>query len=285
MPLCMGTLLVASDQDAFVLTAAHCLERLPRHRLLVSAIGDASRFLAVTDVYLHPRYAAAFPPAPYDAAILRVQLPLRDFCRVSRVDVDFGAIPAGGNVTLTWFDPSKNACQPTAVPILDATTQAFWVPAPPGRDCRGQSGGPAYVQVAGQPKELVGIVSHGRMDCSERVALIGVSSIREGFLDAVRDRKQPRLAPESCGRCVDAVALDPLACAPAFRRCMSEDPCRRFLGCLRQCSSADCATRCIAASPFTARRRSVVRCFCTRRCKAACADVCSSPESGFTEAW
>jgi V8-like Glu-specific endopeptidase len=211
--------LVAPDR---VLTAGHCVEPYRARQLSVRfapllTAGDSVTRVVVEHT-LHPLYSGG--ASDHDLAILRLESAV-EITPVALHSAPLDASFVGQAITLVGFGatPAQTTQKRAGLTLVDSMDEfSFRYLPSPAMTCRGDSGGPALLEVAGSP-ELVGVTSAGDAACEEYGVDVRVDANFDDFIAGALVGPPPmiptRLAPAALceANCVsDEQCPDALIC-------------------------------------------------------------------------
>ncbi len=197
---CTGTLV---RQD-IVVTAAHCLEELQRPEQVQFFLGtDATNLgsgslLPVSAFRMHPDY-----PRDEDAdiGIMRLgraaevqPIPLNQAALANEVIGQKATFVGYGAVGYKGESDEAGLKRSVEVTVREINPKAFRYSDPDKGTCHGDSGGPAFIDIAGQQR-LIGVTSWGDDNCEE----FGVNTRTDAyiqFLRAFMEGEAPAEQPE-----------------------------------------------------------------------------------------
>lgn len=216
---CTATLIA----ETWVLTAAHCLTRVPAGAALgffhgedFRAAGASSAVVPVVARHAHPEFVDDPPDVLavyFDIAVLQLSAPIAGVtpARLVRpeeaaqlVRRDGGALIVGYGLTDPAVASSKGARRKGATRIGDVGEGEFWVRGSPDpQKCAGDSGGPTFGDLdptEGYDWRLIGVASRAGQGCQDGSAETRV----DRYLDWLHTA-----APIPCGSGKSAECTDP----------------------------------------------------------------------------
>lgn len=202
--LCSGALV----SPTVVLTAAHCLDpvtNVERIRVYTgsSVEGDG---VAGTKFGIHPRYCADCDEDRFDYGYVILNSAIADATVVEPIATQAewdDAMFVGNAVTVVGFGASDSGemgrKRETTTEIMDLSSTGWEFQAGGGGQdsCDGDSGGPAYVELADGTLRLAGITSRGSMPCGNG----GFYGAPYPALCWLSEKTDADLRRDGCGSC------------------------------------------------------------------------------------
>jgi V8-like Glu-specific endopeptidase len=245
---CTGTLI----DRRVVVTAAHCVTETKPDQVFFGARTDrGGPAIDVEARRVHPDYAIATPEHPVRndvAAILLADDPPARTPPVALLTTDLAReLVAGAEIRIVGFGGVAAALGPVAIKRTGITTldtveaETLQFDANPAQTCTGDSGGPAFLKIAGR-EYLAGITSGGDPACSE----IAISARVDPYIDSFFESfpRPTRQLGERChydGNCVSGLCAEPEVndgfnyCSTP---CLDDVECGTDLRCSRDASGA-----------------------------------------------
>jgi secreted trypsin-like serine protease len=181
---CTGTL-VAQD---WVLTAAHCLnDLLPEDQLRVvfdtTSIRETSSVVRdVSEHVVHPRFNRRAARQGFDAALLRLEVPILGITPVwlGPTDLSLGQAATTAGYGIYSIQPLLyGELNEGGLDIRVLSSRAILATASPAMGCLGDSGAPLFVTDAQAGLTQVGIASFGDPNCAAYGVFTRISSVRD----------------------------------------------------------------------------------------------------------
>jgi len=270
--------------DRVLLTAAHCAQGLVRGsleaRFAEEQTSDPSSYRAITMSAVHPAYDRSLDDN--DIALLWLDAPAPAFAKPA-ILADLGALDVSSAATLvvgfgeTDADAGTGSEMAGNVVIQSVNANTLSYVAAPAMTCRGDSGGPVFVDRDGE-LALAGITTSGDYACENSGIAVRVDTHRATFIDpALRNPiPVPTVATEDA--CFAACVTD--KDCPFDLLCRTDDsgdshcevPNRALSSLAGSCTrDADCSSgRCAAVGS---------ECRCTTPCSIAPNDARQQPDS------
>jgi hypothetical protein len=258
--LCSGALIYQSGEQAWVLTAAHCLTALGPELV----VQRGNEVYPVVEAVSHPLYSNQ---AVYDVALVRVNgvngpisvLPIatseevKPGQAVHHIGYGRGSWPNGAFGALRSRDGVIASVHPLTLRYEDG----------PDGPCQGDSGGPDI-----EDGEVIGVMSQSDAQCREWVKSTRVSALYASFI-APTVFGTPA-TPVSCAQCQQAATQPGASCSAARLRCVLDEECAPVLACIETCGTTECRAECIAASESAFEPPAACLCqgACTTECRA-----------------
>lgn len=292
--LCSGTLISIDSQTgtAAVLTAAHCVDRVPSEVIVGTDYedGHALRY-APFDVSKHPSYRMGDETSPYDLAVVRIAGDVSSLTALSvgselepALRVEQAVTSVGFGLSTVELDAASSTERRSVdVQIADLTPLELRVEQGAGKGiCYGDSGGPVLARDGAGVERVVGV--HSRLDPQDPSVPDCLAPSISSRVGPARDFLATALAadaPNQCSVCRARQASEGGRCLILRRSCEEDDACRVALHCSRACGSAFCRQKCYQNVPRErlAQLDVIDRCTCETCTEACPSDECVSEPS------
>lgn len=222
--LCSGVAI----SDSAVLTAAHCLDGLLFGQQLGVYPGPvvAEQQLAQTvDYHIHPDFCHECFRDPFDIALIELREPLglESYPRIPETRTEFEALVyEGASVTAVGYGKTRDGTAADVRQVLEQVVSGItasghqFAASGGGGICKGDSGGPVFVDVGGE-RQLVGIVARGSSsECDGETALRAGTTTAAlcwlseiGYYDSADDEAFCEPDPSRMGGCANCSAGSP----------------------------------------------------------------------------
>lgn len=268
--MCLGTVIGSNEQEALVLTAAHCVQSASGSGALFvqPAVGHSGRARRLR-TWVHPRFVPTVTTSNYDAALLEApRMPRASVAPLLGSD----GLRAGVAVSVVSAAlPGVEHANAEQAFVTGVRPLSLSLAQTGNHACHGASGAPVVIEREGG-SFVAGVVSHGPRDCAGDAVATRVSAIEDGFITAIAAGSKIGLTPQRCAECIEDAEDTRDACVSALSRCHADDVCADMLECLG--GPTESKESCVRASSANDLVRAVVRCACVSGCHRSCATVC-----------
>ncbi|NOU35052.1 MAG: trypsin-like serine protease, partial [Polyangiaceae bacterium] len=274
---CSGTIVAKQGRLGYVLTAAHCgaLSWVGIADDMKACTGDAGPCLKypVVGAVVHPSFVKGAPSTDYQVLTIDGVDDATPVIPIARTP---DGLEKGTTLELSGYGFMNDAAgnlvrqslrrrtttqittlQPSG--FADGTTIAYAQSFDgPGGQCRGDSGGSAYLG-SGAQKRLVGVIEAGDAGC-EQIGLLGRVSAVADFVDAVIAGTTLPASKESCDTCA-ARARETERCAAPIEACGADLQCVDLDSCWYLCDTDACRRGCLG-KPGGTKFQAYLECSC-----------------------
>jgi hypothetical protein len=284
MASCSGSIVKVDPPWAWVLTAAHCVDTGSAPLVAVGHLNAVEQELMVVEVMDNPDYDSGFHTWWNDYAVVRV-MGADNTTPVMPIAADAeDTLAVGDVITLAGFGRTENGSPSVErrsidLPIDSIDSDTFTYDQTPGGICFGDSGGPAFADLAAG-RRVVGVTTVVANDqCTGWAGSARVSSVLSTFV-------QPRLDKptfDTCYSCFGS-AFGSTSCKALLDACfaMGSD-CEAYSNCASGCSGDQtCLASCETAhAQGKAEYDAMMACPCDK-CSPLCDDepTCGGPQAG-----
>lgn len=270
--LCLGTEIGQAAGFSLILTAAHCTDH---GSLFVRSLssGSTDAVAPVVSFVVHPRFMPDSPTSMYDFAVLRVAA-LRVVRSLPLASVDQMLHAKSGQ--LAYAERNSSGASLLAlnqVEIVRSTRLSLGVRSTTLSPCHGWSGMPLVHLHAGG-FEILGVISHGSVDCTGEVEVGAVGAALSEFISAVVQGRTPPLGAQSCEECDEDQESAHGPCVVAREHCLRDVECAQYLSTLVACETDECQRACLRRAASNAREQGLSRCLCAGTCAKPCKMMC-----------
>jgi Trypsin len=298
---CTGTTIAKQGGSGILLTAAHCVVAMdandnvviPVQRVdpgVLEVIGgadwstsyQASKTFGVAEVTIHPQFDGNVQ-SPFDVAVVRYLGATAATQIIPALSPAEDKLMVGSTVTLYGYGSTESNVDNTQRRKVDKTIQnlnarqVVYDQTDGKGTCRGDSGGPALVNVGGE--RVAAVTSFGDQDCTQLGVSVRVSSV-SSFLQGALAKVPAAL---TCDECRTA-SIGPMSpCFAQRAACSGTSPCSRFYDCVAPCTNSACYDACTAKNSAGAQAFDALgECECTAACPTECANdtSCGAPACG-----
>jgi V8-like Glu-specific endopeptidase len=281
--LCSGTIIQTDPNRGlgWVLTAAHCVDDVPRYVAQGADFNDPDTYYEVVSYEAHPSYDSR--DTTYDFAVIVFAGADRSTPVIPAVGASDGLREGGAVTSVGYGRTTPSYAQDTGNTrrrrvnrvISDLYQELIVYNISDAGICQGDSGGPVLANVNGQEK-VVGVHSSVSGDCegegySGRVTLV-YSTWLVGQLGG-------EVEP-SCELCQQVATSGNGECVPIIEDCNNSRSCSALLECLQNCNTEACSQNCASDNPQGVQEYlAIFDCVCEDACPSECGgtDFCPEP--------